>query len=164
MIENNIYVGVYVVCSFSLKNFKSTIYCCTNNDCEKYKLSCAHNLNFCSCCGKRLQKFQDTILVPSVNQLDVINELEDLTFPRGDGYINYETSNNKHIYLCSNIDDEEDIYVNIEDVYPTSIVELNLFNSVNLFKVKRANYIKYLQEVYGEGNVEIKFGLINEVY
>jgi hypothetical protein len=163
MIEINTYIGPYIECSFTTIPSESTIYGCVNINCEKHKVSCAHILNFCDCCGNRLQKLKDTILVPAINQVDVIDELnQNLIYPNGDGYIKYEVYNNKHIYMCNNIDDN--ICFNTNYFEETIIQELDLSNSVNLFKKKYSEEIKHLENIYGKENIVIKFGLINEIY
>lgn len=156
------YVGPYVRCVITLVEQKSLYLGCANPACEYHRKRLT--TKFCQACGKLIESLTLVEIVPSVDQWDVSEELDQkLSSPTGDEYDNWMRANLTQLWLPNwrtpwrdgRLEEREDFAL-------VPIATEQIANEVRAFQEFFATELAALVVQYGAGHVRMEWGVIQD--
>lgn len=147
----NIYLGVYIKAEYTeTKGYKESLKCPNNH--KK-----AINNAYCPVCGSKTE-VERTVCTHSINFNDHMNNGDISWDYEGIFFSTNESIPQKYEYLIPN-ERNHGYGIDIEDINKIETdVNVNVEESIKLFKEKYADFILKITPLYG--SIEIKYGII----
>jgi hypothetical protein len=160
--------GPYVVCKTKIIPSVQNIYTCSNFECESYNNRIFDKKNkFCQYCGSTCTERQINIEVSNIDSYEIAVDLlkEALFTPTGDSFFCWMLKNNTHIWISNkNIPNARKwSFYPHEDIQYIPITP----DLIDFEKEQFCNFhekeLEILYKEYGKENVEIQWGIINDI-
>ncbi len=138
-----------------------THYSCCNPQCEKFHKYASQSDKFCHDCGSRLADWIEPVIKPL--KVDFYQLLEEVLVPA-----NYQNSDAVEIVLISNKNDKSkevgfyhfNLKYNQFSVFPK--IE-DITGNIEKFKTIFARELTILKGIFGEANVEVRYGTVGTI-
>lgn len=157
------YVGPYISCKTSKVPSTKTVFGCPTPGCQPNTLY--QSTSFCPVCGSKIEKKEQNCEIDNVNHQEVQEQLkESICVVPGDYFCYFMREKNVHLWIANkritNRSFEHDSKDGI-DLFP--INEDLIDSEKKLFLDFYQKELLFLNEQYGEENVDVQWGLIHYV-
>ena len=153
-IDYSVHVGAYLECKTHSKDVSRSIKCCPNKTCKEFKEEFHNSKKFCAECGTKISLLEVTEKGQEISQAEVLSTLEDRLWPL------WLDDDLVHIYLSNRGEGKETFYPHSIGTKVREISSESRYQDILDLKEKHIRDIEYLENQYGEANVEVKWGII----
>lgn len=163
-LDYSVYVGPYVECKIGMKKSLKKTRVCPNTKCLIRNSN--PNTKFCPDCGFGIVETTEEIEVEEVCLWDIREALHDtLIFPFGDSARDVMIKKRCHVYIpnVSYLEDRKHSFDPKYELRWSSFKPEDIDEEINLFLVRFKNEMLVLNKNYGAENIEVKWGVVNDI-
>lgn len=155
-VDYNVYAGPYIVVFNPLKDSTEEFYSCPNKKCNNHNKPISDE--FCSKCGTKIER----MIRPCQERID-FNYFEEFEERFAEAFPEYKPNGcDDYLYLITNM--KNDVGVHIDPKYHVSETVFDLKEQIEKlteFTNRNRKEIRKLKNVFGEKNVQIKWGVLS---
>lgn len=162
------YIGPHVVCKVEIMDKPRFVPVCTNDQCVAFKRTDrTWDGRFCSYCGMQIGNIAVVEKEPAIDADDFSYDRlsERLVPPGGDARFNYVREHGIEIYM-PNIDVpeiERDMHLESREPFGHMLIPADTINKEVISFIRFFfDDLALLRDAYGERNVEVKWGIIQD--
>lgn len=161
------YLGPYFECQVSKTMRTETYRVCSGEECGGYfDRPIEEHYHYCPTCGHPIVNRTRTIEIDAVHHDDVSRRLkEELWIPQGDAL--RQMMENQGVHLWFNNRRDSDCSWSLDPTEETiweEVDEHDIRTQLAVFQEAFSKEFEILKEMYGQENVEVKYGLFNWTY
>lgn len=157
------YLGPYVVCKVGMVTKTRQRLTCMNPKCVKYRSERWDTTKFCGHCGQPVMTYEEPRQIDSVDSDEVDRKMKGaLHQPGGEAMRGYQKENHVHLWLSNKcIPDQREFSTDpMQDFEVSEITGSLIQQEMIAFRYVYEVELNILRDVYGEANVEVKWGML----